>query len=134
MRRDQEKNCRTPTFIVRILRFPGATALSDSRYASLLGSLNTRRTSWTPASKNAWICFRHASGSADDRHRVDHLVGDEPRRLVAVPPLERLADPVGIGAEADAVHVLVVEDAHAADVERDVGPLAVARRRDVAVT
>ena len=63
---------------------------------------------------------------ADDGHRVDHLVGDEGGGSVALPILERLTHAVGVGAEPDAMHVLVIEDPHAADVERDVLPLAIA--------
>ncbi len=62
----------------------------------------------------------------DDGHRVDHLVGDEVRGSVALPILERLTHAVGVGAEPDAMHVLVIEDTHAADVERDVLTLAIA--------
>ncbi len=52
-------------------------------------------------------------GRADDRHRVHHPVGHEPGRAVAVARLKRLTDAVGFAAEADPLHVLVIEDAHA---------------------
>src|SRR5258705_1397958 len=66
-------------------------------------------------------------GRAEDGHGVDHLVGDELRGAVALAGLERGAHAVGLSAEADPAHVLVVEDAHAADVEGDVRALTVAR-------
>src|SRR5947209_20505901 len=45
---------------------------------------------------------------AEDGHGVDHLIGDQRRRSVALARLERLAHAVGLGAEADTAHVLVI--------------------------
>src|SRR6266542_4535500 len=105
IRRDHEKNWSTPTFML----CAGGHRLQRPLIRLPVGLVEDQADLVHAGVEESLHLFATLPRAADDRHGIDHLVGDQSGGLVLLAGLIGLADAVGLGAEADPMHVLVVE-------------------------